>query len=128
MSLGGVSPAGGMLVADATLLGDINTGTLRIGSYNDAANGGAGTITAGNISVDGPVSLNGHAATLPVNSLGSIVENGANGIQVGTLIGTLIGTAAAADAGPTPIRSARWPASCRADRSPWSRRTRPIST
>ncbi len=98
VSLGGVSPGGGTLVADGRLLADINTGTLRIGSYNDAANGGTGTITAGNISVDGPVSLNGHAATLLVNSLGSIVENGAGGIQVGTLIGTAAASVALTNA------------------------------
>ena len=69
VSLGG-STHSGTLVVDGSVLGALNTGTLRIGSYNDATNGGAATLTAAGISVDGPVNLIGHATTLLLNTSG----------------------------------------------------------
>ena len=96
ISLAGSAGNAGTLLIAGSLLADIyaGTGTLQIGSYSDIANNGNGTVTAGNISVDGVVSLNGHANTLRIDSnSGSIVESGGNSIQVGTLIGTAAGGA-----------------------------------
>ncbi len=91
VSLGGISSVSGTLLVGGTLLGDLNTGksgTLRIGSYNDVANGGAGTTTAGNISIDGALNLTGTAATLRLDSTGSITQAASIALTVATLTGT----------------------------------------
>ncbi|HUN40417.1 MAG TPA: filamentous hemagglutinin N-terminal domain-containing protein [Acetobacteraceae bacterium] len=89
VSLAGSTSNTGTLLIPGNLLADINAGngTLQIGSYADFVNGGAGTVTAGAISVDGPVNLGGVAATLRLDSIGGVTESGTNAITVGTLVG-----------------------------------------
>ena len=72
ISLAGSS--GAHLLLDSTLLGEISTGTLLVGS----------TPTTTGISVDGAVNLAGHAKTLVLSTTGSIAEPGGP-LTVGTL-------------------------------------------
>ena len=91
--------AGAHLLLDGTLLGEIGTGTLVVGNL---------TTTTG-ISVDGAANLGSHAATLDLQTTGSITEPGGpltvsvltatgNGIALGSNTNA-IGTVAGATAG-----------------------------
>ena len=98
ISLGGsVSNAGTMLIAGSLIADiDIGSGTLQIGSYIDAVSG-AGSVTAGPISVDGPLNLGG-TATLRLDSTGAITESASNVISAGTLVGSAGSTVSLANA------------------------------
>ncbi len=86
VNLGGTIGSAGTLLVDPTLLGDISTGTLRIGSHT-----GGGT-TAGPIALGGAVNLGAVANTLELDSSGGIAEPSSISLTVGTLIGTAGGT------------------------------------
>jgi len=94
VSLHGV--AGAQLLLDPTLLGEIGTAQLTIGGFTNIPAGGAGTITAGIISVDGAVTLaSAQATTLDLLSQGGIVEPAGGVLTLGTLIGSIVAGAVA---------------------------------
>lgn|GEM_PF-3066805 len=67
----------------------INTGTLTIGQYTDAANGNAVSLTAAGIAIGGSVDLTGRVATLALRTSGAIDE-AVGPILVGTLTGNAV--------------------------------------
>ena len=65
---------GNHLLIDSTLLGDITADSLFVGQYFDRLNGGATRVSAGNISIDGPVDPAGVSLVLGLFGNGAITE------------------------------------------------------
>jgi len=92
ITLGASSGSG--LVVDRTLLGDISTGTgsVTVGRFTDANNGGTIARTGGNIALGttadpGTVDLTGKAQTLFLDSSGTIAQPANGTVITGTLSG-----------------------------------------